>query len=117
MKSTSQLVSFIAIAMLSVVDVASAKGKPSDSNEKSVDAKCYVELVGGSETISLWRVKSSLLNKLPHTIVGQKILVRAIYEQTPSKEKLTIYKVKECVLEGDEFSSPRARAIDKELPR
>ena len=96
---------------------AYAKDKPTNRNEKTVNAKCYVELVGGGETISLWSVKPSLLKTLANNIVGQKIIVISMNQPKSKKQKSTIYRAKECILEENEFSSPIARAMDKELPR
>ena len=117
MKSTIILISFLIIGTLSLNFAAYAKNNPQDHNEKAVNAKCYVELVGGGETISLWSVKPSLLKTLAHTIVGQKIIVISKNQQASQKQKSVIYKAKECILEESEFSSHRARAMDKELPR
>jgi hypothetical protein len=118
MKNTSISMSLLVIGALSVNVVAHAKNKTPNLNERAVNAKCYVELVGGGETISLWSVKPSLLKKLKHNIIGQKIrVIGSKKPKAPSKNKAIIYKAKECILEEDEFSSPRARAMDKELPR
>lgn len=117
MKNRAMLISSLIIGTLSLTFVAHAKNKTSDIKEKAENAKCYVELVGGGETISLWLVKPSLLKELRHNIIGQKIINIAKKSQTATKQKDTIYKAKECILEKNEFSSPKARAMDKELPR
>tara|TARA_R110001583_G_scaffold1152_16_gene9606 strand:+ start:16589 stop:16945 length:357 start_codon:yes stop_codon:yes gene_type:complete len=118
MKSTiKSLIFLLIIVTLNSVVAANAKETSPELKEKAVNAKCYVELVGGGETISLWLVKPSLLKKLADKIVDQKILLIASAQNRQSKKKSTIYKAKQCVLEEDEFSSSRARAIDKELPR
>jgi len=91
----------------SVASVSSA----STVDEKAVNAKCYVQLVGGGETISLWLVKPSLLKSLPSTISGQEILVIS------TQKKAHIYRAEECVLADDDFKIARARVMDKETPR
>lgn len=117
MKNTPMLLSFLIMGLLSFNFVVHAKDKTSDIKEKTANAKCYVELVGGGEAISLWLVKPSLLKELSHDIIGQKIISTLKKAKKSNKQKYTIYKAKECILEGNEFSSLRARAMDKELPR
>jgi hypothetical protein len=117
MKNTSILISLLAITTLNIASIANAKNKGPEINEKAVNAKCFVELVGGGETISLWVVKPSLLKELPHTIVGQEILLIPTHYNRTNKKKATIYKVKQCVLAEDDFGSPRAKIFDKGLPR
>lgn len=94
-----------------------AKEKPPQLNERSVNVKCFVELVGGGEAISLWFIKPSLLKNLAHSIVGRETLPLTNNGQINSKKKLTIYKTKECVLEEDDFRSARAKAMDEDTPR
>lgn len=118
MKSTIKpLIFLLIIVILNSVAIANAKETSPEFKEKAVNAKCYVELVGGGETISLWLVKPSLLKELADKIVGQKILLIASDQNRQSKKKAAIYKAKQCVLEEDEFSSHRARTMDEELPR
>jgi len=110
MKHTHKFTAAILASFLSwsfVADVSAA----SVIAEKEVNAKCYVQLVGGGETISLWLVKPSLLKSLPSTISGQEILV------ITTQKKAHIYRAEECVLEEDDFNIARARVMDKETPR
>ncbi|MGL1958835.1 MAG: TapY2 family type IVa secretion system protein [Colwellia sp.] len=101
----------INVVIIAAISFSSFANKNRDVKEKKVDAKCYIQLVGGEEAISLWLVEPSKLKKLSQTIVGQNVLI-------PSKKnKSTIYKVIECVLAADEFSSKRAKKMDEELPR
>ena len=114
MKKSIKLLSFILISFASVsvlANTAASSSKVEVQEEKEIDAKCYVELVGGGETISLWHIKPSLFKGLKSNIVGRKI--RVIGE----KEKARIYKVKECVLEENKFKNAKARMIDQELGR
>lgn len=103
--------------MLNLFSFANAKEKITDVDEKAVYAKCFVELVGGGETISFWSVKPSALRALTHNIVGKEILLVMNAQKTGSNKKVTIYKAKQCVLEEKQFSSARARRMDKELLR
>lgn len=109
------IISIVAITALNLGGVVNAKNKSTDLIEKSVYAKCFVELVGGSETISFWLVKPSAIKTLSQNIVGKEILHIANSQQVGSNKKVIIYKAKQCVLEEGQFSSSRARAIDKEL--
>jgi len=114
MNKAIKLISFLLVVSFSVSTVASNAGSSSKvklAKEKKVNAKCYVQLVGGGETISLWLIQPSLLKSLKRTIVGQEILV------IQTQKKASIYRTKECVLEEDDFKNARARAMDKELPR
>jgi hypothetical protein len=115
MKKISIILSTLAFTTLGSVGVANAKD--AEINEKAVNVKCFVELVGGGETISLWLVKPSQLKTLSQTIIGQEILLIPNYKYTGNQKKATIYKTKQCILEGKQFRSPRARVMDKELPR
>lgn len=115
MKKVSIVLSTLAFITLGSVGVANAKS--TEINEKAVNVKCFVELVGGGETISLWSVKPSVLKKFPQTIIGQEILLIPSYKYTGNEKKATIYKAKQCLLEDKQFRSPRARVMDKEFPR
>ncbi|MDP7592256.1 MAG: TapY2 family type IVa secretion system protein [Litorilituus sp.] len=105
---------FILIFFLSTVSLANSSASSSKDelqSKEKIDVKCYVELVGGGETISLWHIKPSLLKGLGAYIVGRKIRV------VGKKKKAYIYKVKECVLDKDDFSHATANLIDKTLGR
>ena len=117
MNNLMKLALLITFTSITFVDVAMAKNKTAPVSEKAVDVKCFVELVGGGETISLWKIQPSLLKKFTHQIVGQKILLRTNNGKTSSNTKSTVYRAKQCVLETDEFSSSRARALDEGLPK
>ena len=117
MRNIIKLIPLMAIASLSLSGVAMAKEKAVQLNEKAVNVKCFVELVGGGETISLWLVKPSLLKGFSRSIVGRDILPLTNNSQINSKKKSTIYKAMQCVLEENDFTSARARAMDKESPR
>ncbi|MGB0937203.1 MAG: TapY2 family type IVa secretion system protein [Colwellia sp.] len=79
--------------------------------EKKVDAKCYVQMIDGSHTISLWRIKEKSLYNLAQKINGKKIRVIG------KKEKMKIYKAKECALETELFLDDNAKKLDENTPR
>jgi hypothetical protein len=107
------LVSLLVLSTLSLASVANQKEKNSALDEKSVYAKCYVEIVGGGETIGFWLVKPSELKALTRNIVGKEILLVMNAQKTGNNKKVIIYKAIQCVLEEGEFSSSRARTLDK----
>ncbi|WP_440874357.1 TapY2 family type IVa secretion system protein [Thalassotalea sp. PLHSN55] len=99
------LVSFNAAAM------AKQSTNAANNDNQKVSVKCYVELVGGGETISFWKIKSKNVSQLKTAIVGQKVHVAG------KKQKAQIYNGIECVLVEKEFSNARAKALDKATPR
>ncbi|GLX77159.1 hypothetical protein tinsulaeT_04990 [Thalassotalea insulae] len=86
---------------------ADEKSRPS----KHVDVKCYVELVGGGETVAFWNVREKQVAKLAQRIHGQKV------HSAGYGKKQNIYKVHECVLLKDEFSTEQARRVDNNTAR
>jgi len=106
-KNTMKVIPMMTVLAFSFV----IEAKPSDKEDKKVDVKCFVELVGGSETITFWNIPSKTLPHLSSKIEGQKIM------GTSSKEKVKIYKSHECVLLKDDFSSTKAKTVDKKTAR
>ncbi|OUR62609.1 hypothetical protein A9Q74_04040 [Colwellia sp. 39_35_sub15_T18] len=85
-----------------------------DSKEKlhkKIDVKCFVELVGGGEQVIFWNISSKKLSGLSQSIIGHKVTVHN------SKQKAKIYKAHECILLKDEFTSVRAKRLDKDTAR
>ena len=114
MKNSLLVVFVLVCGIFSLINVTSAQTEESKVTERRVEVKCYVELAGGAETISLWKIKESLLTGLSDSIIGHKV---NIIGGQSNKKKGTIYQVKECILAEDEFSSPIARAMDKNMLR
>jgi hypothetical protein len=111
----SSLIAFVLVSgIFSLGNVVSVQAEESKAIEIRVEVKCYVELAGGAETISFWKIKESLLTELPNSIIGHKVNITS---GQSNKKKGTIYQVKQCILAEDEFSSPIARAIDKNMLR
>jgi len=88
-----------------------SEAKSVDKESKKVDVKCFVELVGGGETISFWYVPSNKVSNLAQKITGHKVSV------PNAKQKVKIYKTHECVLSKNNFSGSRAKIVDSETAR
>jgi hypothetical protein len=114
MKNLAVIMSLLACTTVGLVNVSNAQTDVSELIEVSVDIKCYSELVGGAENVTFWKAQPSLLHRLSDSIIGQK--VRVTGDQSKNKKGI-IYKVHQCVLLEDEFSSPIAKAIDKKTRR
>lgn len=82
-----------------------------NNNSKRVSAKCYVELLGGSKTITGADINVKKINSLKQTLPGRKIYVPGV------KDKQTIYKVIECVASNGKFKNKLANRLYVELPR
>jgi len=78
---------------------------------KKVDAKCHVELYGGTESIYFRTIKSGQLEKLAKQVLNRDVI-------TPtSSEKKKIYKVHECVLLDSTFKTNRSKRLDSKTAR
>jgi len=97
------------VSLLSVSYAVEANSK--EKQDKKVDAKCFVELVGGGERVVFWNIPSKKLSGLSKSITGHKVMV------PNSKQKVKIYKAHECVLLKDDFTSSRAKIVDGETAR
>ncbi|GAA0809955.1 hypothetical protein GCM10009111_00120 [Colwellia asteriadis] len=85
-----------------------------ENNRNAV--KCHVVLANSTEAISLWTIPYEDFKDLKgfeNTIVGAKIYVK----QSANKDKAAIDKVYQCVPEDEQFTSPQARQLDKNLYR
>ena len=87
------------------------EAKTSTKQDKKVKAKCHVVLVGGNEAIKFWRIQPSQLSKLPNQVEGKKVSTHK------SLDKIKVYRAFECVLEGNDFTSLKARTLDQNTPR
>ncbi|MCI2283145.1 TapY2 family type IVa secretion system protein [Colwellia sp. MSW7] len=85
--------------------------KSTATEDKKVDVKCFVELIGGRETISFWYIPSSQVSNLVNSITGRQVSI------PHSKQKETIYKAHECVLLQDDFSGSKAKIVDEKVAR
>ncbi|NQY87313.1 MAG: hypothetical protein HRT51_06085 [Colwellia sp.] len=84
------------------------EAKTSTKQDKKVDAKCFVELIGGGEMVSFWNVSQNKVSNLSKSITGHKVMVPG------SKQKVKIYKAYECVLFKADFTGRRAKIVDAE---
>jgi hypothetical protein len=78
---------------------------------KKVDAKCFVELVGGGETVTFFNITEKKLTALSKSIIGHKIAPPGM------KQKVKIYKAHECVLLKDNFKGNKAKRVDAKIAR
>jgi hypothetical protein len=85
--------------------------KETIKKNKKVNAKCHVTLVDGSEAIIFWKIQPEKLSELNNTVVGKRISTQK------SLKKIKVYRAFQCVLDGDDFTSPRARSLDEKTPR
>lgn len=83
-----------------------------EQNQRA-EVKCYLELVGGGFSINHYHLP--LLNK------SNKIDTGVIYGipvmANGSKEKRSVYEVKECVLTNKKFKNKAARIAERQQPR
>ncbi|NMP30942.1 hypothetical protein HII17_05135 [Thalassotalea sp. M1531] len=105
LKQTLNIVGII----LTMTSLSSFAAKNIDSDKVSV--KCFVDLYGGSQTITGAVVKSKQIGKLANKLVNNKIFVPG------HSRKQQIYKVHECVLSSGEFKSALAKKVDEATPK
>lgn len=80
---------------------------------KQVEVKCYLELVGGGFSINHYHLP--LLNKSNQIDID---MIRNIpVMANGSKQKRSVYDVKECVLANKKFKNKAARRAEQQLPR
>ena len=99
------------VTMLVFGFAVEAKSSNQKKADKTVDVKCFVELVGGGDTISFWNVPKSKVSKLAKSITNHKI------SSPNSKQKVKIYKAHECILLKDDFTGSRAKVTDAKTAR
>ncbi|MFT6987856.1 MAG: hypothetical protein ACJAT7_003721 [Psychromonas sp.] len=87
------------------------EAKQLEKESKKVDAKCFVEIVGGGEMVSFWNVSQNKISSLSKSITGRKVMA------PNSKQKVIIYKADECVLLKDNFTGSRAKIVDAKTAR
>ncbi len=78
---------------------------------KTVNAKCHVVLSNAKEEILLYRLKAKKLKSLPQRVNGSQVTAPR------SNKKVTVLKVHECVGDEQDFSSARAKLLDKNFAR
>jgi hypothetical protein len=101
----------ITICMISPSLYAASSKKNKEDMTQKVDAKCYVELVGGGEKIAFWSIKRSQLASLSKNIIGDSVRV------AEKKSKGAVYKAHECVELTEDFKNRRAFVLDQATPK
>ena len=91
--------------------MSNLNAQSSSKQVKKVDAKCFVELVGGGESIAFFNITEKKLATLSQSIVGYKVAQRG------TKQKVNIYKAHECTLLKDDFKSKKAQRVDAKIAR
>jgi hypothetical protein len=105
---------WITILFVFSVQAATSSGErdiKANEKNKKISAKCHVVLIDGSEVVIFNRVQSDKLNKLARKVEGKKV-------STPkSLDKIQVYRAFQCVLADEDFTNPKARAIDEKTAR
>lgn len=99
------------LSALLLLAINSVAAKSSSNQQKKVDAKCFVELVGGGETIAFFNISEKKLVSLSKSIIGRKVTALG------QKQKVKIYNAHECVLLKDNFKSSSAKIVDAKTAR
>lgn len=82
------------------------------SNDKKIDAKCYVELADGTKAISFWAIPAKNLTSLAKAIQGEKVLA-----PSSNSKHVRVSKTHECALLDNRFISAAANSLDRKTPR
>jgi hypothetical protein len=77
------------------------------ANEDKLNVKCHLALVDGKEGIFSWRISEENLPKIKDLAFTQPVLSQ------DSNKKTGVYKVNECVLASENFTSEKAKQLDK----
>jgi hypothetical protein len=88
-----------------------AETQAKNVNGTTVNAKCHVVLANAKEEILLYRIKAKKLKSLPQRVNGSQVTAPS------SNKKVNVLKVHECVEDEQEFSSVRAKLLDKNFAR
>jgi hypothetical protein len=101
----------VSLVLIFTANSTFANTKKNSMYNKSINAKCHVVLTNGREDILLYRIKASDFKTLTQRVNGTKVTTGK------SDIKVSVSKVYECALGEAEFSSTRAKLLDKNLPR
>lgn len=88
-----------------VVKANAPNGKIKPIKVVDIEMKCYVELMGGGESIQFTNTPYESLEDLTQVLMGRKVKL------VGDKVAKPIYKIKECVPLADKFKSKRAQAL------
>ena len=101
----------VSLFLILTTNSALADTQQKNINSKSINAKCYVVLANGKEEILLYRLKAKKLKSLPQRVNGSQVTAPR------SNKKVSVLKVHECVEDEQDFSSARAKLLDKNFAR
>ena len=109
----SLIISALCMFLFSTFSVQAAMPNEKSQTEKTkyVNAKCHVALIDGSDTIIYYHINSDKFSKLANEIVGKRVLTQK------SIKKIKIYRVHECALDEDDFTSTKSKSLDKKIER
>lgn len=100
------------LSQLSLANVSSNGQKVAESPKiKKVHYKCYVQTLGGHESIQFATVYPQEKFRLKTTLIGLSNL------PITAKDPVKIIKVGECVKESEKFSDSHIRELDENTPR
>lgn len=108
--SISYVLLFSVFSIQAAMQTDKVDKRASKKNE-TVDAKCHVALIDGSETIIFFHIYSDKFPKLSNEIEGKRVLTQK------SIEKIKVYRVYECVLDEDDFTKANSKSLDKKIER
>ena len=110
MKALTNL-ALVSLLVVSTATQGASSAKPAKDMNEKIDAKCFIEVVGGSEMIAFWSTTRGQLKTLPQTILGSEVHIAG------KKNKGFVYKANECKELSGKFSSQRARSLDEKTPK
>lgn len=108
--SISYVLLFSVFSIQATMQTDKVDKRASKKNE-TLDAKCHVALIDGSETIIFFHIYSDQFPKLSNDIVGKRV------QTQKSVERIKVYRVYECVLDEDNFTKDSSKALDKKIER
>ncbi len=110
MKNYLKTLFFVSFCSFTVYFMTGVVSKSFAADNK-ISVKCHVSLIDGSQNISFWDIHQKHLRKLSQRVVGTKV------RKTATREMVSIFKVYECLPEGEEFSSKAAQLLESKTPR
>lgn len=113
-KSTTLLLSIMFIffsGLSSGVALAGIDVNSGHKHFKRTTLKCYIQLLGGKETIYVISAFDPNPENLANTLMGRTLKL------PNTSQPLVVYKVHECLKQGKSFKSNNANRLEKSLDR
>jgi len=107
----AMLVSFVLSYSVAVHGEKRQQALQLQALEKKMSVKCYVEYLGGGDDIRFAIGAFKTPNHVQGLLQGRKVI------KNNGKSNKSIFKVKECVKSAEQFSSSRAKLLDKSVAR